>query len=234
MRSGAPPPPCPEAILALIPWYPELDDDDRGFIEAHAAECASCRSELEMIAGGPVPTAGLPDQDRLFSNVLARIEAGEERDRLRTTPPRPERVAPRARPWAWVAAVPLLLGVGALGGQLVRPHAEAGTTADQVGGMGGIIETGVVGRGAHQPQDMATAGRAAAPTILIEVVFRPGVEAVHIERSLRAVGGNIVSGPSPTGRFRVALPARSDAVAVAAWMRDRVGGIASLAEPATD
>ncbi len=65
---------CPEGVLTLIPWYRELDADDRGVVEAHAAGCASCRSEVEMVAGGAVPPTPFPDRDAAFSKLMARIE----------------------------------------------------------------------------------------------------------------------------------------------------------------
>lgn len=65
---------CPEGVLTLIPWYRELDADDRGVVEAHAAGCASCRSEVEMVAGGAVPPTPFPNRDASFSKLMARIE----------------------------------------------------------------------------------------------------------------------------------------------------------------
>ena len=47
---------CPEDVLGWLPWYAEsgeaaLGDRERGAVEAHAAECAECRAELDMIVG---------------------------------------------------------------------------------------------------------------------------------------------------------------------------------------
>lgn len=83
-------PECPESVLALIPWYPDLDGDDCGLVEAHAAECRVCRCELELVRGGPIPTSGLPDRDRLFAKIVARLERGraERSDEPRSLHPR--------------------------------------------------------------------------------------------------------------------------------------------------
>lgn len=70
---------CPEDVLGWIPWYADggLTERERGTVEAHAAECAECRAELDIIAGAPWSTEGLelPDADRLFDEITARIES---------------------------------------------------------------------------------------------------------------------------------------------------------------
>lgn len=80
---------CPESVLGWIPWYGEvdaagerlLDERQRGAVEAHASECADCRAELDMIAGAPFEIdVPLPDPDRLFAEITARIDAGEGLD----------------------------------------------------------------------------------------------------------------------------------------------------------
>ena len=77
---------CPESVLGWIPWYGEGTEDgesvltprQRGAVEAHAAECADCRAELDMIAGAPFEIdVDLPDPDRMFEEITARIDAGE-------------------------------------------------------------------------------------------------------------------------------------------------------------
>lgn len=77
---------CPESVLGWIPWYGEadaqgaslLDSRQRGTVEAHAAECTECRAELDMISGAPFEIdVDLPDPDRMFDEITARIEAGE-------------------------------------------------------------------------------------------------------------------------------------------------------------
>ncbi|HPG28744.1 MAG TPA: hypothetical protein PLW10_24140, partial [Myxococcota bacterium] len=72
---------CPEDVLGWLPWYAEsgeaaLGDRERGAVEAHAAECAECRAELDMIAGAPFEIdVALPDPDRLFAEITARLDA---------------------------------------------------------------------------------------------------------------------------------------------------------------
>ena len=80
-KEGGMPGTCPEGVLTLIPWYNELDAADRGIVEAHAAGCAACRSEVEMVAGGPVPPTPYPDRDVAFSRLMASIEHTERHGR---------------------------------------------------------------------------------------------------------------------------------------------------------
>ena len=72
---------CPENVLGWIAWYADdaLSARQRGAVEAHAAECADCRAELEIISGAPFEIDhDLPDPDRLFREISARIDAVAE------------------------------------------------------------------------------------------------------------------------------------------------------------
>src|SRR5437867_1258557 len=72
---------CPEAILASIPWYPDgLTPDECGALEAHAADCRACRAELAFVRGDEEPEIELPDVERVYARVLARISAHSDRD----------------------------------------------------------------------------------------------------------------------------------------------------------
>lgn len=67
---------CPETVLGWIPWYGEgsLSEDQEGAVAAHAAECAECRAEIDMIAGALFEIdADLPDPDLAFEALTARI-----------------------------------------------------------------------------------------------------------------------------------------------------------------
>ena len=77
---------CPEGVLGWIPWYGEEGDDgsgvltnrQRGAVEVHCAECTDCRAELDMISGAPYEIdVELPDADRVFGEITARIAVGE-------------------------------------------------------------------------------------------------------------------------------------------------------------
>ena len=71
---------CPSEILDAIPWYPSgLSEAERGAVEAHAADCIQCRSELGFVLGAELPREEVPDPDRVFARVLERIEHGPPR-----------------------------------------------------------------------------------------------------------------------------------------------------------
>ena len=70
---------CPENVLSWIPWYADggLTAREKGAVEAHAAECGDCRAELDIVAGASwsFDDIELPDADRLFGEITARIES---------------------------------------------------------------------------------------------------------------------------------------------------------------
>lgn len=74
---------CPEQVLAWIPWYADglLSERERGAVEAHAAVCADCRTELDIVSGAPWACEGveLPDAERIFDEISARIAADGDR-----------------------------------------------------------------------------------------------------------------------------------------------------------
>ena len=81
---------CPESVLGWIPWYADggLTAREKGAVEAHASECRDCRAELDIVAGMPWSFDGieLPDADRLFGEIRARIESGARGDRATVIP----------------------------------------------------------------------------------------------------------------------------------------------------
>ncbi len=111
---------CPESVLGWIPWYGEtderggslLDRRQRGAVEAHAAECGDCRAEIDMISGAPFEIdVDLPDPDRIFDEITARIEAGEAEGADTApslpSPGEPKAVRPLAAPSAAAHVVPI-------------------------------------------------------------------------------------------------------------------------------
>jgi hypothetical protein len=199
---------CPPDVLELLPWYPEgtLGEAERGRVEAHAAECAACRHELDLIEGGAEPAPGmLPDRELLWARTLARIAQAE-----RAPAPAPIAV-PRARGWSvpLAAAAGLLLALAAglwAGSRLAREPAA-----------GGALYTPA----AEQPEgDRARE---------LDVVFRPEATALAIGSALRDLDAGIVAGPSPvTGFYRVRLADPGRVASAAQKLRE---GVASFAEP---
>lgn len=228
---------CPSEILEWIAWYPDggLSDGQRGAVEAHAAVCAACRDELSVLAGRAEAPVAPADPERLFARVLALVEAdglaapagavllptparagAAPAAAARTFPPRRPR-----QPWdtgAWssgvtrlAATMALLFLVGGLGGWLGR---------DWMSPKGGPV---------YVPASATPV--ATGEGLALDVVFRSDATAERIQTALRGLGAELVAGPSPLGRYRVALPPGADASAVAAVLRAEGTGVASFAEP---
>ena len=73
---------------------------------------------------------------------------------------------------------------------------------------------------------------AAADLPALDVVFRADAKAESIHSALRAIGGQIVSGPTQLGVYRVQLAADADLIAAARMLRGEELGVATFAEPA--
>lgn len=211
---------CPPGVLGWIPWYPDgLADEQRGAVEAHAAECAVCREEIAFLQGDAEPPVEASDPERVYAQVLARIESGggEAAERRRDEPPGRSRRNTSPRPASWrrvetrhvlaLAAsvlVALAVGVG-IGGLFAGPSQAVYETA------------------------MATPEEATAAGPALDVVFREGVGYSQINQALRELDAQITSGPSQVGVYRLELPAGTDVTAAAKLlMGDR--GVAILAE----
>jgi anti-sigma factor RsiW len=227
-------PNCPPQILEWIAWYPDggLTDAQRGAVEVHAADCASCREELAILAERADATASPADPDQLFERVLARIETSAVMEEPEAAVPElareaagPLRGAParRRRGLSWqrrgaiaaagFALVALAGALGWLGRDWVSPVGDAGA--------GEIYRTA----SESAPIPIPDTG------VALDVVFRSETSAEQINTVLRGLGATVAAGPTELGRYRLALPAGSDARAAAALLRAEGTGVASYAEP---
>jgi hypothetical protein len=210
---------CPTHVLSWIAWYPDggLTDAQRGAVEAHAARCAACREEIDVLAGRIETSVNVPDPERMFARVLALVES----DGLHGEP------APvRPRPIAAPAARARAFGVRrrALG------LAAAVALAVVAGGLGWLANGWL---GAETRYRVASAPPTVPPPggVELDVVFRSDAEAGRIHTALRGLGAVVVSGPSQLGRYRIQLPPGSEPSAAAALLRAEGAGVASYAEP---
>jgi hypothetical protein len=215
---------CPEVVLASIAWYPDqLSDERRGLVEAHAAGCQACRDEIAFVQGEGPADLPLPDPDAVYARVMARIEHTESvargaahREVARVRPPARERSVPRRA--ALAAGIALAVVVGAAGVISGRWLERASVPVYTAAGD-------------------AAAGAAAAPAAgpILHVVFRAEASADAIHAALRAIGGQVESGPTQLGVYRVRLGPAADAAAAARVLRGDVAGdgpgVASFAEP---
>jgi hypothetical protein len=210
---------CPTHVLSWIAWYPDggLSDAQRGAVEAHAARCAACREEIDVLAGRIEAPMAPPDPERLFERVLALVESDELRGepssalrRRAAAPLRRPRPSPvRRRALAWAAGVAL---------------------AVLAGGLGWLANGWLATEGGYR---LASAAPASAPAsgVELDVVFRSDAEVERINTTLRGLGAVVVSGPSQLGRYRIELPPGSEPSAAAALLRAEGAGVASYAEP---
>jgi hypothetical protein len=206
---------CPEDVLLAIAWYPDgLDPVQRGAVEAHAADCAACREELAFVRGEGVAQAPREESERVYARVIERIEAYEAKQRPgAATPVRSDRRTSwrTARAAAALLAAAFVGALAALGGsRLVAPEAS-------------------VYRAAGEAPEVSAAAPAQAP-LALDVVFRPDATAERIHAALRAIGGEIVSGPTQLGVYRVRLAPSADASAAAKVLRGEGEGVATFAE----
>jgi hypothetical protein len=219
---------CPPDILDLLPWYPDggLTSDERGAVEAHAAECSECRREILEDVRGVVLAEDAPSADRILSRVFDQIAAGSPAE---TAQPSPRfatllRAAPRRPRWqtslAWAAAAGLaafLATAAAIG---------VGRLFDSTGT---VYETATAPRaqsqGESQGQSQGT-GRSVGPEL--DVVLRDDVAAAQVRDALASLDAEIVGGPTPLGRYRVRLPAGADAANAARTLRAEGTGIAVI------
>jgi hypothetical protein len=203
---------CPEDVLAAIAWYPDgLDAERRGAVEAHAADCSVCREEISFLRGESAPQAPLVEAERVYARVLERIDAYESRAHgVERRAPRVLR-ASRSVPARAAAAVVAAAGVGAL--------------AMWLGSR--VLSQEPVYHTAGAPVEVASA----RPGLALDVVFRPDATAERIQSALRAIGGEVVSGPTQLGVYHVRLSPSADASAAAQVLRGEGRGVASFAEP---
>ena len=220
-REGAP---CPEPVLAAIPWYPDgLSDAQRGVVEVHAAECGECREEIALVQGSSeAVSVDLPDPERVFARVMALVESDERGGADAESQLRPQRdgLARAAAPvhrTRWLegrrgaVAAGIVLGalLGTAAGLLLprEPTYEMATTPAPYDGLEGAT---------------------------LDVVFRSDVTAEAISEALRAIGAQIVSGPTGLGRYRLELDPSMVASDAADSLRAGDTGVATFAEPVRD
>lgn len=205
---------CPDEILAAIPWYPEeLDENTRGVVESHAAQCPACRDELLFVRDESALPADLEHRDRVYAKLLERIEEheGVERSVAQLATPATHGSGFQASwPMAIAASLALALFSGGLGAASSQWF-ETAPAAYQVAGEKTTV--------------------AAADLPALDVVFRADAMAETIHSALRAIGGQIVSGPTQLGVYRVQLAENADLIAAARMLRGEELGVATFAEP---
>jgi hypothetical protein len=187
---------------ALLPWLANgrLPASDREWVEAHVAQCAECRGELDVqrkvatqinrdTSPGAAGSTGTDEQSS-FNKLWARIEASESAALPASGAAGGFGASRSSRTVRWLAAAVVVQGFGLalFGFNALRTNTPAGeiiTVAD------------------------VPAHRLNAPAV--RVVFAPEASMAAINTLLTHQGLSIVSGPGTSGNFTAELSV--DAVA---------------------
>jgi len=212
---------CPPEVLAAIPWYPDdLSREEREAVDSHASECIDCRRELEARLADPDQDAEwpTPDPDATFTRVLARIELGEAEE-LRDWARAPR----RARAVRWLRESEVRVPGVARPVSLWRGLRVAASFGAAVAAASLFFGAGP--DGSERPPPAALHHEAPH----IDVVFRGDLTTAEMAGALEGIHGEIVSGPSRRGRYRIALPFGTSPESAAQALSE--GGFAVYAEP---
>jgi hypothetical protein len=184
---------------ALLPWLANgrLPASDREWVEAHVAQCAECRAELDaqrkvasQIGREQSPDAAGTEEQRSFNKLWARIEASEGAAPSASGVSSGS-VSRSSRTVRWLAAAVVVQGFGlALFGFNALRTANSGSEFVTV-------------------SDPGPAPRLNAP--MLSLAFAPEASMSSINTLLTHQGLSIVSGPGTAGNFTAQLSA--DAVA---------------------
>jgi anti-sigma factor RsiW len=129
---------CQDTTMSLgVYLVGALDADERAAVEAHLAECATCREELAELAVLPsmlerltiddFPLEPLPVPDDLFDRVAARAREEDARDEDER---RQSKALGRYRRLTAVAAAVVLIAVLSVGSLLVVHHGSSGSATN--------------------------------------------------------------------------------------------------------
>jgi anti-sigma factor RsiW len=193
---------------ALLPWLANgrLPASDREWVDAHVAQCAECRGELEaqrkvatQIGREPSPDGAGTEEQRSFNKLWARIEASE--GAAPASGMAGVSASRSSRTVRWLAAAVVIQGFGLalFGFNAMRANTGEIVTVSDV-----------------------PAQRLNAPAL--RVVFAPEASMASINTLLTHQGLSIVSGPGTSGNFTAELSA--DAVASGATA-DSVAAVVS-------
>ncbi len=212
---------CPPEILAAIPWYPdELAREEREAVDSHAAACGDCRRELEARLGEGDEEAMSGEAEALFTRVMSQIEV-DEAENLREWARAPR----RQRAVRWLREREVRVPGTAASVSLYR-----GLPA--VASFGALVAAAalfIAGPQAPAPAETSAPAAIEQSALILDVVFRDATTAAQIASALDAIGGEIIAGPSPRGRYQIRLAGGADPDAAAQQLAD--AGIVVYAEP---
>jgi anti-sigma factor RsiW len=179
-----------EEAERLLPWYAigRLDAPDRAKVEAHLADCAACRAELEQEHKLRAAIVALPlASEAGWAGLRARLETAEPAPMPRPRAPFWRRAATPARMGWFLSAQAALIALFAL---IATPGS--------------------------QPALYQTLGTPrAAPAGNLIVIFRPDTREADLRGTLNAVGARVVDGPTAADAYVLQVPAARRAATLA-------------------
>lgn len=160
----------------LLPWYANgtLEPDEVAQVEAHLAQCAECRAELEAerVLAAEI-TALPPESDHAWSALRAAVETSRPATVGRLDPREILR-RPISLGWALAAQAASLAAIGALLWMAVQPAQPAYRTLGS-------------------PPD-------ARPGNVV-VIFKPTTSEQDLREALRESGARLVDGPTASDAY---------------------------------
>lgn len=185
----------------LLPWYStdRLDPDERAAVEAHLADCASCRRELQSERELAAAVARLP--------LAADVSWTGLRQRLADTEAAPRQSGPVGSPVCKLFAWP-----GSFGWLL------AGQAAIAM-----LVVVALLPHGDPSPDRSApyrTLGSAPVqPDGNVIVIFRPDTSEAELRQTLVSAHARLVDGPTESGAYVLWIAPADRAASVAALRR---------------
>lgn len=184
-----------QQAIDLLPWYANgtLDKDEAEAVEAHLAECAECRRELDSERAAARMVADLQiDVERGWTGMRRKVEsaAPPPARRDRGSWPKPHAGRRFAIPWAVAApAAAASLLVAMVVGLPTATESEEGSYR-------------TLGSTAHSP-----AGN-------VVILFDPEATERDIRSALEQSSARMVDGPTASGAYVVRVPGETRATAL--------------------
>ena len=174
-----------ERTQVLLPWYATgtLDPDETALVEAHVAECAECRAEVELERALASQIASLPmDMEHGWTTMSDRLDARPER-------PAPVAFLRRRVAVGWVVAGQLASAAALFFGFYVALPSEPASQSYRALGAQPATEPGN-----------------------ILVIFQTGVSERDMRAALIKTDSRLVDGPNTSGAYvlRVAPGGRAE------------------------
>jgi hypothetical protein len=175
----------------LLPWYltGRLDADETAMVEAHLAECETCRADLRVEGRLNAKIARMPlDVEQGWADMRRRIEGGGP-------PRRPERQGGAT----WV---------------FWPKRGQTGVLTWATWGLAAqaflVLVSAVIVLMTLQPDRYRTLGSGARRDADVLVMFRPETNEAALRRALTAADARIVDGPTAGGAYLVSARSKDD------------------------